>query len=238
MLLSLLGSALSMLAYFLLSRLAGGGGGAEGGASGSSSSNVFVRAAAAVRSALHWTGARIKAWIRAGDRERVSGCGSVSTSPFLLLVGSYASGSMSRGLVPAFPHKRSGGRCHISTAPAHSPQDDDFSRGQSLPFLPTIMEGDEGGGSTTAFGSSVGDLAGLLSEGDVSFKSLSPTGGALRGGHRGDPFSLPLSVAAASSSSPQLAPLPPPVALSWENVTCRVHLPRGATRYILQVSEI
>ena len=117
-------------------------------------------------------------------------------------------------------------------------QDDDFSRGQSLPFLPTIMEGDEGGGSTTALGSSVGDLSGLLSEGDVSFKSLSPTGGALRGGHRGDPFSLPLSVAAASSSSPQLAPLPPPVALSWENVTCRVHLPRGATRYILQVSEI
>ena len=112
------------------------------------------------------------------------------------------------------------------------------------------MEGDEGGGSTTAFGSSVGDLTGLLSEGDVSFKSLSPTGGALRGGHRGDPFSpaggggglsLPLSVAAGASSSTsllQLAPLPPPVALSWENVTCRVHLPRGATRYILQVSEI
>ena len=68
--------SLSMLAYFLLSRLAGGGGGAEGGAGGSSSSNVFVRAAAAVRSALHWAGARIKAWLRSGGRERVSGCGS------------------------------------------------------------------------------------------------------------------------------------------------------------------
>ena len=78
MLLSLLGSALSMLAYFLLSRLAGGGARAEGGTDGNRSSNVFMRAAARTKPALRLVMATIKAWLRSEGREQVSGYDSKS----------------------------------------------------------------------------------------------------------------------------------------------------------------
>lgn len=101
-----------------------------------------------------------------------------------------------------------------------------------MPFLPTILEGNEASQMNSPSGAAINERNGHSSltvwdgreEGTkVSGESSFPARESFTGGDDSH-LSLPLSTAAASNKKS------PSVILSWENISYRVVLPRGVTR--------